>query len=78
MLSSHHQYLITFAKDVSSFTVTENDPLDVDVLDHRWADLPGKSALCHLVAILCSNMNVCWNSLANLGQVNAGHTDDNL
>ncbi len=52
--------LIVFVEDISSFAVTQNNPMDAIVANHSGTDLSCEGAFRYFIAILCRNPYSLW------------------
>ena len=77
-LSNRYTYLVGLLEDDTTLTVTNDNPVDVGVLQLLNTDLTGESTVGLVEDVLSSDTNLLIGDLTGKGQVESGRGDDNL
>lgn len=77
-LSNRYTYLVGLLEDDTTLTVTNDNPVDVGVLQLLNTDLTGESTVGLVEDVLGSNADLLVGQAAGEGEVQGGRRDDNL
>lgn len=69
---------IGFLEDGTTLRVAQNDPVDIDVLQHGWRDFASEGTLRHLVGVLAGHADAAGQQVAGVHQIDGGAADDHL
>lgn len=78
MLGLLGDQFVGLLEDGTTLRVAQNDPVDIDVLQHGWRDFASEGTLGLLVGVLAGHADAAGQQVAGVHQIDGRAADDHL